>query len=48
MPKTTEKTAVKLRVDIKPGPASQAQKATYRRFWAKLISQAKDELKNDR
>ncbi len=48
MPKTTEKEGIKVKVDIRPGPVTLVQKSLYRRFWAKLISQAKDELKNDR
>ena len=29
-----------IKVNIKPGPASPAQKAAWRRFWAKLITKA--------
>jgi hypothetical protein len=35
---------VKLTVDIRPGPTSQAQKEAWRKFWHKLIA---EEVKND-
>jgi len=38
---------VTLNVDIQPGPASPAQKQAWERFWQKLVSQAKDELKRE-
>jgi len=41
MPKNTEKTAMKLMVDIKPGFASPAQKKAWRRFWQKLLTGVK-------
>lgn len=31
---------VKLTVDIRPGPAPPAQKAAWRKFWARLIGEA--------
>lgn len=34
-------------VNIKPGRATAAQKALYRRFWIKLVSRVKDEFNND-
>ncbi len=36
---TVEKGKVKL--DIRPGPVSPAQRATWRRFWQKLITEVK-------
>ena len=33
-------TKTEIKVNIKPGPASPAQKAAWRRFWAKLITEA--------
>ena len=37
------KTAIKLTVDIRPRPASPAQKQAWRRFWQKIISGVKEE-----
>jgi len=42
VPKTTEKTAIKQKVDIQPGPAAPAQKTAWRRFWQKLTTEVKD------
>lgn len=47
MPKTTSKTEIKLTVNIRLGPATTAQKSLYRLFWAKVISQVKDELEDE-
>jgi hypothetical protein len=33
--------SIKVVVDIKPGPASPAQKQAWKRFWGKLISEVK-------
>lgn len=39
--------SAEVRVDVQPGPASPAQKAAWRKFWRKLISEVKsDERKN--
>jgi len=32
---------VKVNVDIKPGQSSLAQKATWRKFWQKLMAEVK-------
>lgn len=48
MSKPVAKESINLKVNIQPGPASQAQKALYRKFWAKLISQVLDGVKNER
>jgi len=37
LPKSAGKTQVKLTVDIKPRPGSQAQKQAWKRFWQKLL-----------
>jgi hypothetical protein len=34
------KPSIIIKVDILPGPASPLQKATWRRFWIKLIADA--------
>jgi hypothetical protein len=39
-PPNTKK-AIKLTVDIRPGPASPVQQQTWQRFWLSLIAQAK-------
>jgi len=41
--KTTTKTEIKITTDIRLGPASLAQKTAWRKFWQKLISEAKRE-----
>ena len=43
--KTTNKAKVKITVSIRAGPATPAQQAAFRRFYAKLISQVQDEAK---
>ena len=40
MSKCTTQGEVKVKTNIQPGPASPAQKAAWRRFWAKLITEA--------
>ena len=40
MPKLADKN-FKVKVSIQPGPASPAQKAAWRRFWAKLLAEVK-------
>jgi len=35
--KTTTKTEIRIITNIRPGPASPAQKADWRRFWKRLI-----------
>jgi hypothetical protein len=45
--KPAEKIQVKLTVNIQPGPASPAQKQAFKRFWQKLIAEAKGEAKNE-
>lgn len=47
MDKPETKTEIKVTVDIRPGPASQAMKTLYLRWWAKLVSQVKDDLENE-
>ena len=44
--KATKDTGLKLRVDIRPGPVSPAQKTAWRKFWQKLIAEVKSEAKN--
>ena len=41
--KTTNKRIIKLTVDIRRGPVTPAQKTAWRKFWARLISEAKRE-----
>jgi len=43
--KPTNKAEVKVIVSIRPGPATPAQKTAFRRFYARLISQAQEEVK---
>ncbi len=43
--KTTNKAQVKVTMSIRSGSATPAQKAAFRRFYAKLISQVQDEVK---
>lgn len=46
VPKSATKPTIKVTVDIRPGlAASSAAKQQWKRFWAKLISQVKDEGK---
>lgn len=35
--------SVEVKIDIRPGPGSLAQKQAWRKFWARLISKAKCE-----
>lgn len=42
MPKTADKT-IKVTMNILPGPVSPAQKQAFKRFWQKLIAEAKSE-----
>lgn len=44
MPKTNEKTEIKLLASIRPGPTSPAQKQAWKRFWTKLVSQLQEEV----
>ena len=39
--KSKTKPEVKIEVSIRPGPGSPAQKEAWRRFWQRVISQAK-------
>jgi len=39
--KTTTKTEIKIKTDIRPGPASSAQKTAWHKFWVKLIAEVK-------
>lgn len=44
VPKTTEKREIKVRVNIKPvklADVTPAQRAAWRKFWQKLISEVK-------
>jgi len=41
MPKSTVKEQAKIKVSIQPGTVSPARKAAWRRFWQKLIADAK-------
>ena len=41
MPKATENTAIKVEVNIRPEPATPAQKTAWRKFWQKLITEVK-------
>jgi hypothetical protein len=41
MPKSIVKEQVKIQVSIRPGTVSPARKAAWRRFWQKLIAEAK-------
>ncbi|MBU2535415.1 MAG: hypothetical protein KKD83_04515 [Chloroflexi bacterium] len=43
MPKSIAKTPIKVTVDIRPGPASPAKQAQWRRVWRKLVTEAKQE-----
>lgn len=45
MPRSATKTEVKVKIDIRPGPASPAQKAVWGKFWQKLIAEAKENPK---
>ena len=45
MPKSDTKTGIKVKANIKTGPASPAQKASWRKFWQKLIAEVKAEEK---
>lgn len=45
VPKSATKPEIQVTVNIRPGNATPAMKNQYRRFWAKLISQVKDNLK---
>ena len=44
--KTTEKEAIKIRVNIVPGPISPAQKVACSKFWQKLIAEVNAEVEN--
>lgn len=51
VPKTNRKTEIKVKVNIKPVRLAEVTPAIcrlYRRFWAKLITQARDEVKGER
>jgi len=51
MPKTTSKREITVKVNIKPVKLAEVtlgQRQLYRRFWVRLISLAKDGLKDDR
>jgi hypothetical protein len=37
----SRKTPIKVVLDIKPGPASPAQRAAWKRLWDKLLSEVK-------
>jgi len=41
MPKSIAKEQAKLQVSIRQGTVSPARKATWRRFWQKLIAETK-------
>jgi len=43
VPKSIAKTPIKVTVDIRPGPASPAKQAQWRRVWRKLVTEAKQE-----
>lgn len=39
--KANKETEIKIKVDIKPGPVSPAQKTAWRKFWQSLIAGVK-------
>jgi len=39
--KTTKNTQVRVKVNIRPGPVTLAQKTAWRKFWQKLIAEVK-------
>lgn len=41
--KTTSKPEIKVKVDIRPGPASPAARCAWARFWRQLAAKARDE-----
>lgn len=41
------KTEIKVAVNVNPGSASPAQKAAWHRFWAKLITEVKNNQRDD-
>jgi len=41
--KTASESTIKVVVDVHPGPVSPAQKAAWRKFWTKLLSEPKRE-----
>ena len=45
MARTPTRTDIVVKVDVRLGPASLAQKETWHKFWTKLTSQINDELK---
>ena len=45
--KTTKETDIKVTINIRPAPVTPAVKNLYRRFWANLINQVKDELERE-
>jgi hypothetical protein len=40
-------TEIQVSVEIRPGATSPAQKQAWKRFWQKLIAEAKSEAKNE-
>lgn len=42
------KQAIRVIVDIKPGPTTPAQKQVWKRFWQKLISEGKGDEREGR
>ena len=46
-PKTNSRPVIEIKVEIQPGPSSPAQKQAWNRFWVKLITQVKEEMKNE-
>jgi len=50
VPKTTSRTEIRIKVNIKPvrlAEVTPAQRQLVKKFWAKLISQIQGEVKND-
>lgn len=43
IPKSATRIEIRVKIDIRPGPASPAQKVAWRRFWQKLIAEVKSE-----
>ena len=48
MAQSDTKTEIKVKVDVRPGPALLSQKASWARFWSKVLSEATKEVTNDR
>jgi hypothetical protein len=48
VPKPATKGIIRIKVDIRPGPVSPAQRRQYKRWWARLFSEIQAEVEGQR